>query len=246
MNRFLWKSCLPGLAGLALLGSMFTAGAATGDAGAGAAATTTATTAPAQQAKRSSRRPPARLEDFTGHYALLAEKNIFIKNRPPTRVAVVEVPVVVPARPEATLVLTGIAIQEGRHVAFLENTATHATQRLVPGDAIAGLPNGKVLAVTFDAFEFESGGKPVQIALGRNLLGDVYTPPAPPPAAPPPPPRPPAAPSPPPGAVAPQGAPQAIYPAPPPPENVNQPVPVDPQTDVEHRMRLRREQETKG
>ena len=61
-----------------------------------------------------------------------------------------------------------------RHVAFIENSLTRATQRLVPGDSISGLSGTKVLTVDFDTFEFESNGKPVKIEIGRNLLNSTY------------------------------------------------------------------------
>jgi hypothetical protein len=67
-------------------------------------------------------------------------------------------------------VLTGIALQEGRHVAFIEDTAARKTQRLLQGDSVAG---GKLAEVTFDAVEFETNGRKLRVGIGRNLLGDV-------------------------------------------------------------------------
>jgi hypothetical protein len=68
------------------------------------------------------------------------------------------------------MVLTGIALQEGRHVAFIEDSAAHSTKRLVPGDAVAG---GSIVAVSIDSVEFEAGGKRIHIPVGRNLLGEI-------------------------------------------------------------------------
>ena len=120
-------------------------------------------------------RPPRRrqqpAEDFAGRYGILTEKNIFVRNRPPTRAAARPIVSAGPRRPEESLVLTGIAIQEGRHVAFIENSATRSTQRLMPGDTVAG---GKVVAVDFDGLEFESNGQKVRVAIGRNFLGTTF------------------------------------------------------------------------
>jgi hypothetical protein len=68
------------------------------------------------------------------------------------------------------MVLTGIALQEGRHVAFLEDSAARQTKRLVPGDQVAG---GTIAGVSFDSMEFDLGGKRIHIPVGRNLLGEI-------------------------------------------------------------------------
>lgn len=106
--------------------------------------------------------------DFSERYGILTDKNIFVRNRPPTRKAGARI--VSPGRPEAMHILTGIALQEGRHVAFIEDTAARKTQRLLQGDSVAG---GKLVEVTFDAVEFENNGKRLRVPIGRNLLGDV-------------------------------------------------------------------------
>jgi hypothetical protein len=116
--------------------------------------------------------PPAagaRPEDFSGRYGILSEKNIFVRNRPATRRGA-QRSSSSPRRPEEMMVLTGIALQEGRHVAFIENTATRSTQRLVTGDTILG---GKVAAIDFGGLHFEAGDRQTRIAVGRNFLGAV-------------------------------------------------------------------------
>jgi hypothetical protein len=116
--------------------------------------------------------PPPPADDYA-RYAILADKNIFVRNRPPTRTITNRGPAS-PRRTEEAFLLTGFALQEGgRRVAFIENTATGTTQRLLPGDAIAG---GKVVAVDFDSILFESGSRQVRVEIGRNLLGDRFTP----------------------------------------------------------------------
>jgi hypothetical protein len=108
-------------------------------------------------------------ERFSDRYEILTEKNIFLRNRPRAR-STSRAPSG-PRRVEETFVLTGIALQEGRHVAFIENSGTRATQRLLPGEAVAG---GKVISVELDSLEFESKGRRFRVAIGRNLLGDVF------------------------------------------------------------------------
>ena len=134
-----------------------------------------ATAAVAQNGRDAARPAPAPAaqpaEDFAGRYGILTEKNIFVRNRPPTRRGGAPVVSSGPRRPEESLVLTGIAIQEGRHVAFIENRATRSTQRLKPGDTVA---DGKVVAIDFDGLDFESNGQKVRVAVGRNFLGTNF------------------------------------------------------------------------
>jgi hypothetical protein len=115
------------------------------------------------------RSDPATEERFSDRYEILTEKNIFLRNRPRPRSAAREPRE--PRRVEETFVLTGIALQEGRHVAFIENSGTRTTQRLLPGEAVAG---GTVISVELDSLEFETKGRRLRVEIGRNLLGDVF------------------------------------------------------------------------
>ena len=134
----------------------------------GAAQTTAPAPAPAPAAAAAPP-PPARSDAFADRYGILAEKNIFVRNRPPTRKG--GTPAADrPRRAEEALILTGITIQQGRNVAFIENTATRSTERVVQGATIAG---GKIVEIELDGLEFEAGGRRVRVAVGRNLLGDV-------------------------------------------------------------------------
>jgi hypothetical protein len=123
----------------------------------------------AEGAQAQSRGP----EDYGSRYGLITEKNIFVRNRPPTRSGSRNnARSSAPRRPEESFVLRGVTLQEGRNVAFVENTATQSTQRLVAGDAVAG---GKIVAMQYDSLEFESNGRREHIRIGRNLLGDMYS-----------------------------------------------------------------------
>lgn len=127
--------------------------------------------------------PAARREDFVKQYAVVYEKSIFLRDHPTfyaaSREARPDAPAAAPRRPEESYVVTGIALQEGRRVAFIENTDTGETRRVLDGESVA---NGKVVSLDPDALEFELAGKRTRVAIGRNLAGDVvFTRPAPPP-----------------------------------------------------------------
>jgi hypothetical protein len=129
-----------------------------------------ATTPPPQQQPR---QLPAgqRPEDFGDRYGILNDKNIFLRGRPPTR-RPGERSSRAARRREEEFLVTGFALQEGRRVALIENTATRSTQRVVQGESIAG---GKITEVKFDSLEFETGGKQFKVAIGHNLLGETFT-----------------------------------------------------------------------
>jgi hypothetical protein len=135
--------------------------------------TTAPSTAPAHasSAKPSAPAPApvaAPAPGFSDRYAILSEKNIFVRNRPATRLPGERRGTT--RRQEETMVLTGIALQEGRHVAFLEDSAARQTRRLVPGDQVAG---GTIAGVSFDSMDFDLAGKRIHIPVGRNLLGEI-------------------------------------------------------------------------
>lgn len=188
--------------------------------------------------------PGVRREDFVKQYAVVYEKNIFLRDRPTYYAASREArpdaaPAAAPRRAEESYVVTGIALQEGRHVAFIENTDTGETRRVLDGESVA---TGKVISLDPDALEFERAGKRTRVAIGRNLAGDVvFTRPAPPPVTTA-------------ASTTPGGAPGAtsrpavggmppgpLEPAAAPPAT-GAPDPNDPNLSVEERMRLRRQQ----
>jgi type II secretory pathway component PulC len=152
-------------------------------------ATTIATSASAQNrpdsssSNRSTRtataapKPPS----YSEKYAALEEKNIFQKTRvrrdvrtssqqrsdQPPRTTGSE-----PSRRriEESFVLTGITMQEGRHVAFVENTSAYTTSRLTPGEAVAG---GKIVTVERDHVEYETNGQRTRVEIGHNFAGGL-------------------------------------------------------------------------
>src|SRR5687768_2588482 len=108
-------------------------------------------------------------------YASLTSKNIFMKDRrlrPPTPPPSTQQAVSTPREvrtPQQMFRLTGLALQEGRNVAFIEDSRGN-TERKVQGDAIAG---GTIVHVDLDSLEYEANGKRVRVVVGHNLAGEV-------------------------------------------------------------------------
>jgi hypothetical protein len=120
--------------------------------------------------------PRVRLKpsDYSTKYVLLEQKNIFNKNRlPPPPPGGRPTGPVVQRKPEDLLVLRGIALQEGRRVAFVENTSTNTTSRLTPGSSIL---SGKIIEVGGDYITYEvDGGRQARIDIAHNFAGTVAT-----------------------------------------------------------------------
>jgi hypothetical protein len=122
-------------------------------------------------APSSQQRPP----EYRERYSVLVERNIFLRNRsrPPVRT-----PSTNPSggsgsqgtrRPEQSFLLTGIVLEEGRRIAFIENTSAGTTERLAVGAAVAG---GKIVEVDFHHLEFESAsGQRSKVEIGKTLAG---------------------------------------------------------------------------
>lgn len=111
-------------------------------------------------------------------YAALTSKNIFMKDRRPPRAPSTQQSQPTFARPpertpQQTYRLTGLALQEGRNVAFIEDIRSGKTERKVQGDAVAG---GTIVQVDLDALEYEADGKRVRVGIGYDLTGAVASP----------------------------------------------------------------------
>ena len=124
-----------------------------------------------QPQSSSQQRPP----DYRERYGVLVERNIFLRtrSRPPVRTPTTNQSgsssTQSARRPEQSYLLTGIAIEEGRRIAFIENTSTSSTERLAVGASIAG---GKIVAVDFHHLEFESAsGQRSKVEIGKTLAG---------------------------------------------------------------------------
>lgn len=73
-----------------------------------------------------------------------------------------------PARPEETLVFSGVTETDYQILAFIEDTASGKIRQLQEGDSIA---SGKITDITLDSLEFEAGDKTTLVHVGQNLLG---------------------------------------------------------------------------
>ena len=95
-------------------------------------------------------------------FATLNKRSIFARNGMASGAAAR------PVSPESTFGLRGIVFDDTSFVLFVEDTTSHRTLQLRPGDAVAG---GKVGQISLDEFEYESGGTVKHVRLGQNLAG---------------------------------------------------------------------------
>ncbi len=103
-------------------------------------------------------------------FRLLAERNIFLRDRRRPEPRRYESPRPIPDNGERRLVLTGTALCGTEFVAFFENTRTGDTIRARAGGAVG---TGKLKSVTLDGAEYEAGGKTTRIKIGFSLAGEA-------------------------------------------------------------------------
>jgi len=102
-------------------------------------------------------------------FRLLAERNIFLRDRRRPEPRRSEGPRPVLDDGERRVVLTGTALCGAEFVAFFENTRTGDTIRARAGGAVGA---GKLNAVTLDGVEYEADGKTTRIEIGFSLAGE--------------------------------------------------------------------------
>jgi len=68
--------------------------------------------------------------------------------------------------PERFVVLRGIVFQDGRFIAFIEDTLTRETTKARIGDSVA---QGRLKNITLDYVEYESYGRTVKVAVSDNF-----------------------------------------------------------------------------
>lgn len=113
--------------------------------------------------------PSARRQSYSERYGVLADHNIFMRERgraPATQRAAE------PARqrsPEETIVLSGIAAEYDGVRAYFEDSSGAPGLKLSVGDSVA---NGKVANISMDGVEYESNGKRTLVQVGCNLRGE--------------------------------------------------------------------------
>ena len=73
-----------------------------------------------------------------------------------------------PLSAEGQLALRGVAHDNGEFVALIEDTASHHTMQLKPGQPVG---TGRVKQIDLASIEYEAGGKTKRINVGENLMG---------------------------------------------------------------------------
>jgi hypothetical protein len=116
---------------------------------------------------------PAKPQSYRERYAVLSERNIFLKDRrvrsgPSTSRSGSDRPPAPP--PEATYVLTGVVLEEGQYRAYVEDS-NGKINRLAVGDAIA---RGHVAEIDISAMAYESNGQVAWVNVGYDLRGKPW------------------------------------------------------------------------
>ena len=110
---------------------------------------------------------------FTDRYGVIADRNIFLKERSSRRPSDRGSSTQPAPRPvEESFTLVGIVHEEGQWRAYVEDRGRSATTRLAAGDAVA---RGKVTRIEIDGIEYDPGEKPTWISIGSDLTGRALT-----------------------------------------------------------------------
>lgn len=122
------------------------------------------------EAPRANQRPAS--ERSLSDYALLTDRNIFVRNRsaPRTRSPITTRPTSTPSPPRVTQVLTGVVLLNDEYVAFVEDRRTGRTAEVRVGDTVG---SGKVVRIDLNELELERDGRTVRVELGRTLDGGL-------------------------------------------------------------------------
>lgn len=119
--------------------------------------------------------PAATEKDRTwDSYRVLVDRNMFLRDRRPprpTRTARARPTMAPPSDSDRNVLLTGVARRDGEFVAFFENTRTNATAKVRVGQAVG---KGKATAITLDGVEYERDGSVSRIAIGDALRGGRF------------------------------------------------------------------------
>src|SRR6185312_8771318 len=113
--------------------------------------------------------------DLPPKFAVLLTRSVFARNGK-SAAAVAGPPI-----PEAGMALRGIVFDDTSFVAFIEDTMSHRTLQLRPGDSLC---TGCVRQITPEGLSYECSGKTTHVGIGQNLLGAALPAPQPAPPAP--------------------------------------------------------------
>lgn len=104
-------------------------------------------------------------------YAILETRSIFSRDRRVANTAFAG-----RGSSEASLAFRGAAVEDGKFVAFIEDTNRQITQTVRINDSVG---QGKCTAITLDSITYEVNGEPRDIELGYSLAGTPAEAPAP-------------------------------------------------------------------
>lgn len=113
---------------------------------------------------------------FRDQYGVIAERNIFLKDRRPAavaRAATVEQPPPPPAPPvETKYVLIGLVEDSDTYRAHIEDRQNDRLLTLAEGDAVA---EGTIVEIDLESVVYEKGGTRVRVAIGHDFRGETAT-----------------------------------------------------------------------
>jgi hypothetical protein len=113
-------------------------------------------------------------ESFTDRYGVIAQRNIFLRERTRPRDhsrdggSATTRRAVTPLTPEQAYVLRGIVLEENDLRAYFEDKRTGEVTRVATG---AGLAQGRVAEIQIDAVRFQNAGQLVWVEIGHDLTG---------------------------------------------------------------------------
>jgi hypothetical protein len=109
-------------------------------------------------------------QGYGDRYGVLETRNVFLRDRsrPASRPSNSSSGPTTRRSVEESLVLRGIAVEDGGIRAYVEDTNAGNTLRVSPGDKLA---HGIVAAIEIDAIAYEHDGKEIWIEIGRDLTG---------------------------------------------------------------------------
>jgi hypothetical protein len=105
--------------------------------------------------------------NYRERYGVLAEHDIFMKDRRP-REPRRDAPRSAFATPEQAYVLTGIVFEDGEYHAYLEDLQHGTSMKVRIGDAVA---RGQVGDIQMDALQYTGPGSSTWVGIGNNLSG---------------------------------------------------------------------------
>jgi hypothetical protein len=104
--------------------------------------------------------------DFTDEYAIIVDRNIFLRERrsPQRQISRPSAPAI----PEQSFVLTGIVYEDAEYHAYVEDLNRGTTIKLRVGDAVA---RGQVIGIEIDAIAYMFADGQTWVNIGCNLTG---------------------------------------------------------------------------